>query len=85
MAEQALYQVDPYFETSYSEHSLYPTNLVYRASYRKVLESYKNRLDKACSKLLFKEATKNQLDVRFREYDSVEKGLFPRRGMRSPG
>lgn len=59
-----------YFATSYKDYAQYPTNLVYRASYRKVLESYKSRLDKASSRLFLQEGTNDQLDVRFRDYNS---------------
>ncbi|KAJ4379240.1 hypothetical protein N0V86_005285 [Didymella sp. IMI 355093] len=66
-------QGSTYFETSYRGHLLYPTNLVYRASYRKVLESYKKRLDQASPDLFFKEGTAKKLDVRFRDYSETEK------------
>jgi hypothetical protein len=74
MAATVQQQAISFFEGSYKDYALYPTNLVYRASYRKVLESYKNRLDKASTKLFLKEATQgHQLDVRFRDYNIAEK------------
>lgn len=73
MAANIQQQGVSFFEDSYKNYVLYPTNLVYRASYRKVLESYKNRLDKASTKLFLKEATRgHQLDVRFRDYDVAQ-------------
>jgi hypothetical protein len=73
MAANSHQQAVSFFEDSYKYYTLYPTNLVYRASYRKVLESYKNRLDKASTKLFFKEATPGQqLDVRFRDYNVAQ-------------
>jgi len=72
MAANAQQQANTFFEESYKDYVLYPTNLVYRASYRKVLESYKNRLDKATPKLFLKEGTQDdQLDVRFRDYNAT--------------
>jgi hypothetical protein len=73
MAANVQQQASSIFEASYKEYGLYPTNLVYRASYRKVLESYKNRLDSASSKLFFKEDTQGQqLDVRVRDYNVAQ-------------
>lgn len=62
-------QID-FFQQSYDQFREYPTNLVFRASYRKVLQSYKKRLTDAEKKLFFNEGTKGrQLDVRFLDYD----------------
>jgi hypothetical protein len=73
MAASVQQQAISFFEDSYKDYALYPTNVVYRASYRKVLESYKNRLDKASTKLFLKEATQgHQLDVRFRDYNVAQ-------------
>jgi hypothetical protein len=57
------------FGDSYRDYSQYPTNLVYRASFRKVLESYKKRLDSASALLFFKEET--SIDVRIRDYNGT--------------
>lgn len=62
----------PYFDASYRNYSSYPTNLVYRASYRKVLESYRNQLDDASESLFSKDTA--ILDVRIRDFDNVQKG-----------
>jgi hypothetical protein len=73
MAASVQQQAASLFEDSYKTYPLYPTNLVYRASYRKVLESYKTRLDKASTKLFFNEATPGQrLDVRIRDYNVAQ-------------
>ena len=56
-----------FFGDSYRDHSYYPMNLVYRASFRKVLESYKKRLDSASDLLFLKEGSK--IDVRIRDYN----------------
>lgn len=71
-----------YFETSLRDHILYPTNLVFRGSHRKVLEAYKNRLDSASPNLFKKEATTDQLDVRFRDYNPSSKGKCANRHVR---
>jgi hypothetical protein len=58
------------YEESYKDFEQYPTNLVYRASYRKVLEGYKSRLDRASTRLFSKEGDPRvALDVRFRDYN----------------
>lgn len=72
MAGVAQQLVVPYFDASYRNYPSYPTNLIYRASYRKVLESYKNRLDNA-SEALFSRDT-SVLDVRFRDFNDAQKG-----------
>lgn len=71
MAETAQQQASTYFETSCRDHVSYPTNLIYRASYKRVLEAYKARLDKASPNLFRQEAAKDLPDVRFRDYDIV--------------
>lgn len=73
MAATGQQHANTYFETSYKDYLLYPTNLVYRASYRKVLESYKNRLDHASNDLFFAEGTTDKLDVRIRDYNDAAK------------
>jgi hypothetical protein len=59
-----------FFEGSYRDYAQYPMNLVYRASFRKVLESYKKRLDSASELLFFKEGT--MIDVRIRDYNVAQ-------------
>ncbi|ORY12543.1 hypothetical protein BCR34DRAFT_563656 [Clohesyomyces aquaticus] len=76
MATIAPQQANTFFENSYKDYKNYPTNLVYRASYRKVLQSYQKRLEKASAKLFNNEGTKgDQIDVRFRDYN-VAQGKF---------
>ncbi|OAL52682.1 hypothetical protein IQ07DRAFT_642349 [Pyrenochaeta sp. DS3sAY3a] len=71
MAGVAQQHVVPYFDASYRNYPSYPTNLIYRASYRKVLESYKTRLDNASEALFSKDTA--VLDVRFRDFNDAQK------------
>ena len=77
MANSTQYQPNSLFQNSYKDYTLYPTNLTFRSSYRKVLESYKRRLDDASENLFSKEGKQGErLDVRFRDYDAAQTSML---------